>query len=77
MSKQVSVQDAKAQLSRLINEVVAGEEVIITRRNQPMVKLVAVPSARAERSFGSAKGAISMADDFDAPLDDFALYRDE
>ncbi len=55
-------------LSRLAQAAQAGEEVVITRRGQPIVKLEPVPMAPAEPRvslYGSLKGQIKMADDFD------------
>jgi len=53
----------------------SGDEVIITQGGQPLVKLVALTrQSRKQRQFGSAKGLIRMADDFDAPLGDFKEY---
>lgn len=73
--KIVNVHEAKTHLSRLIEEALAGEEIVIARGNQPLVRLVLVESARPERTLGWAKGQIRIADDFDAPLDDFAEHR--
>jgi len=74
--KQVNIADAKAQLSDLVQRAVAGEEFIIARDNKPLVRLVSVSSGTAcVRAPGSAKGAVWIADDFDAPLPDFAAYR--
>ena len=53
-----------------MDEALRGEEVVILLNNSPASKLV--PAARA--GFGTYKGQIIMADDFDAPLDDFADY---
>lgn len=72
---QVTIHEAKTHLSRLIRQVLAGEEVIIARGKEPLVKLVALPEARSNRRIGGAKDVILfMADDFDAPLDDFEEY---
>jgi prevent-host-death family protein len=73
--KVVSVHEAKTHLSRLIESVLAGEEVIITRRDQPVVRLLAVEPERKSRAFGTAKGIVEIADDFDAPVPDFDDYR--
>ena len=55
----------------------AGEEVIIAKGKQPMVKLVVVPEMRKERRIGGAKDVILyMADDFNEPLDDFKEYME-
>ena len=45
MKSQVTVQEAKTNLSRLIARVEAGEEIIIARRDKPVVKLVLVDEA--------------------------------
>ena len=61
---QVNIAQAKAHLSELVQKALLGEEVIIARDNKPQV-----------RKFGSGKGSVLyIADDFDAPLDDFADY---
>jgi prevent-host-death family protein len=68
-----NVAEAKAQFSTLVRKALQGEEVVIARDNKPLVKLV--PVAVPARSPGSAKGRVTVAADFDAPLDDFADYR--
>ena len=73
--KIVNIHEAKTHLSRLIQESIDGEEIIIARGNKPIVRLVLVESARGEHTTGWAKGRVKMADDFDAPLEDFADYR--
>ena len=42
----ISVHDAKADLSRLLDRVEAGEEVVIARAGKPVAKLVPIPAAR-------------------------------
>jgi prevent-host-death family protein len=68
-----NVAEAKAQFSTLVRKALQGEEVVIARDNKPLVRLV--PVGVPERKPGSAKGRVSMAADFDAPLDDFSDYR--
>ncbi|MEM7019259.1 MAG: type II toxin-antitoxin system Phd/YefM family antitoxin [Pseudomonadota bacterium] len=73
--KQVTIHEAKTHLSRLIQSALEGEEIIIAKGKQPLVKLVVVPEARQQRKLGGAKGLIEfIAEDFDAPLDDFKDY---
>ncbi|MCO5184350.1 MAG: type II toxin-antitoxin system Phd/YefM family antitoxin [Anaerolineae bacterium] len=73
--KQVTIHEAKTHLSKLIRQAIAGEEIIIARGKEPLVKLVALPEARPERRLGGAEGLIVfMADDFDAPLEQFEEY---
>lgn len=70
---QVSLEEAKLSLIDLINAVLKGETVFIVKDRQAVVQLVpAIPPAR--RQFGSAKGLIAMAENFDAPLPDFNAY---
>jgi prevent-host-death family protein len=73
--KTVNIHEAKAQLSSLIERVLAGEEVVIARRNVPLVRLVSVASAQTSERLGWAEGMGELADDFDAPLDDFDGYQ--
>lgn len=72
--QQVELDEVQAHLSRLIEEALRGEEVVITRADQPVLKLVRIPGSGPRRKRGSAKGQIQMASDFDAPLDDFQAY---
>jgi antitoxin (DNA-binding transcriptional repressor) of toxin-antitoxin stability system len=71
---QVTVEEAKSHLPELIDAAVNGEEVVIAKDDQHAVKLVPVSRAKPRPQFGSAKGLISMSDDFDEPLEDFAEY---
>jgi len=69
MTKSVGVHEAKTHLSRLLERVVAGEEIVITRRGKEVARLV--PSAHADaRRFGLDRGRLVVPDDFDAPLPD-------
>ncbi len=63
----VSVHEAKTHLSRLIQRVEAGEEVVIARAGQPVVKLVAV-AKKLPKVPGRLKGEFKIGDDFDDPL---------
>lgn len=71
----VNVHEAKAKLSELLEEAVAGGDVVIARRGAPVVRLVVVDAARPRPVPGRLKGRIFMAPDFDAPLEDFTDYR--
>ncbi len=74
---QFTVHEAKTQLSKLIRLALAGEEVIIARGDVPVVKLTPLPEERPQRRAGGAAGMILyMADDFDAPLEEFAEYME-
>jgi prevent-host-death family protein len=71
----VEIAQVGAQLDRLIEEVDAGVEVVITRDGHPVARLVAATAdSSADRVPGSAKGLFTVPDDFDAPLEDFRDY---
>jgi prevent-host-death family protein len=72
MTKSVGVHEAKTHLSRLLEDVAAGEEVVITRRGEAVASLVAVRRSAA-RQFGTDRGRFVVPDDFDAPLPDELL----
>jgi len=74
---QVNIHEAKTQLSKLIQAALNGKRVIIARGNKPVVRLEVLPEARSKRKIGNSKGLVlSMADDFDEPLDDFREYME-
>ena len=62
---EVNVHEAKTHLSRLLQRVKAGEEIIIARAGTPIARLVPVVSIR-EQIQGMDRGKIWMANDFDA-----------
>ena len=64
--------EAKTHLSRLIRSALEGEDVIIARGNQPLIRLLPLPKALPKRHLGGAKDVVKyMADDFDEPIEDF------
>lgn len=67
-----SVTEAKAQLSSLLERVLAGEEVIIARAGKPIVRLVPFHETPRPRTPGALKGRIRMAEDFDQLPPDIA-----
>jgi antitoxin (DNA-binding transcriptional repressor) of toxin-antitoxin stability system len=72
--KRVSVAEAKAQLSSLLDEVEHGGPVTITRHNVPIAEIRAVPRPDASpRPWGLGKGSFEVPADFDAPLPDDVL----
>ena len=73
----VTVHDAKTHLSRWINRVLEGEQVVITRGKVPVVMLKPVATAVKKRRIGGKPNfLVHMADDFDAPVDDFKDYME-
>jgi prevent-host-death family protein len=65
MAEIVNMHQAKSSLSRLVERALAGEEVVIARNGEPLVKLVPVPKQRKPRVPGRGKGKIWIAPDFE------------
>ncbi|MGA9530026.1 MAG: type II toxin-antitoxin system Phd/YefM family antitoxin [Terriglobales bacterium] len=63
---EVNIHEAKTHLSKLLERVALGEEVIIAKAGTPVAKLVAVHQPKT-RIFGSAKGEFTVPDDFNEP----------
>lgn len=59
--------EAKTHLSRLLQRVAAGEEVVIRRGSRPVARLVPVTPPHGRR-FGLDRGVFEVPADFDAPL---------
>ena len=81
--QQISLADAALNLSSLIEAVRNGEEIILMQDSQPLAKLIALTHTdldlslkrqKRQQMFGSAKGLIKIAADFDAPLPEFEDY---
>ena len=64
----VNVHEAKTHLSRLLERVERGEEIVIARAGRPVARLVPVAPKADKRPIGLYKGQIWMSDDFDEPL---------
>jgi prevent-host-death family protein len=76
--KAVSIQQAKEDFSRLVDEAAERTEIIIMKRGKPRARLIAcdqarLPAPRKPRVWGRYKGKIWISDDFDAPLPDEEL----
>ena len=69
----VNIHEAKTHLSRLIEEVAEGEEVVIAKAGKPVVRMVPFVKPKSPRRLGGLKGKIRTTDDFDAPLPDELL----
>ena len=67
-----NISEAKAQLSALIEKVMAGNEVIIGKAGKPVAKLVRYERSDKSRQPGALRGKIKIADDFDELPGDIA-----
>lgn len=61
----VNMHEAKTQLSRLVQRVEGGEEVVISRAGRPVARLVPLGRERPQRQFGRLRGKMWIAEDFD------------
>ncbi len=64
----VSIRRARTHLSRLLERVQLGEEVVISKAGRPIARLIPIAAQRSRRKIGSAAGEFQVPDDFDAPL---------
>ena len=70
MATVVNIHEAKTHLSRIVDQVAAGQEVIIAKAGRQMARLVPLEAAAQPKKLGGLKGHIKVPDDFNAPLDD-------
>jgi prevent-host-death family protein len=77
--KMFNIHAAKTQLSRLIEQAAAGEEIVIAKAGKPVARLVPFEPRREPRRPGLMKGQIWIAEDFDEPLSEeiMAAFRGE
>jgi len=66
--KSYNVHEAKTHLSRLLDQVASGEEVVIAKAGVPVARLVPVVMPADQRPLGTESGRVFIADDFDGPL---------
>lgn len=69
----VNIYEAKTQLSRLVDQAAAGQEIIIARGGKPIAKLGRLTPKPRRVRFGVLKGKLRIPADFDAPLPDAIL----
>ncbi len=78
MVQQVNVHEAKTHLSRLLDRVEHGEEIVIGRAGKPVARLVPYRTQRGPRTPGGWEGRVTIADDFDIlPEEVAAAFRGE
>lgn len=73
----VTIEEAQAKLPELIDHLEAGEELVITRNQQPIARLLAEGRPkRKPRKAGSAKGLLTILAEDDEHLRDFSEYME-
>ena len=64
---QVNMHDAKSQLSKLVQAVLNGEQVVIARNGAPVVQITKYAPTKIKRKPGAWEGKLWLADDWDSP----------
>lgn len=73
MTITVNIHAAKTQLSRLLEQVEEGEEIVIARAGKPIARIVPLVPSRPKRKLGILEGQYTVADNIDDPLPDDLL----
>jgi prevent-host-death family protein len=68
MTKVVNIHEAKTHLSKLLQQVAMGEDIIIAKAGEPVARLIPYIKQVPRRIPGSAKGKIWISEDFNEPL---------
>jgi prevent-host-death family protein len=71
MNQMVNVHEAKTHLSRLLQRVIDGEEIVIAKAGKPVARLLPYNPAPAQRTPGNDAGKVIISPDFDDPLPEF------
>ena len=72
--RELTTAEALKTLSALMKAVEQGEKIIVVSEDEKLIQPITVQSLPQPRKAGSAKGTFFMADDFDAPIEDFEDY---
>ncbi len=65
VDRSVNIYEAKTQLSRLVDQVEAGDEIVIARAGRPVARLVPYRARREPRVPGAWRGRVRLSEDFD------------
>jgi prevent-host-death family protein len=69
VSKIINIHEAKTHLSRIVDEVADGAEMIIAKAGKPMARLTPITPRARKKQLGLLKGKVKVPDDFNTPLD--------
>jgi prevent-host-death family protein len=72
----VNIHEAKTHLSRLVERVEAGEEIVIARSGKPVAKLVPFTKLAAPRGWGALHGLLKLPEDADPDAPDLDVYHE-
>ena len=77
MSKVITLHEAKTHLSRIVDEVAGGAEIIIAKAGKPMARLAPITHRARKKKLGLLKGKVNVPDDFNTPLDEEVIDQFE
>ena len=69
--KTVNIHEAKTHLSKLVERVSKGEEIIIAKAGKPVARLVREMPGKHQRALGTMRGKFVVPEDFNDPLPEF------
>ena len=74
----VNIYEAKTNLSRLVDQAAAGEEIVIAKAGKPMAKLVPLTSTSRPIKLGLLEGQFTVPDDFNTMFEEEirAMFED-
>lgn len=75
MDTVINLHDAKTHLSRIVDDVAAGAEVVIAKAGKPMARLIPIRPATRPKTLGLLEGQIVVPDDFNTPLPDSVIAQ--
>ena len=70
----ISIAEAQATLSEIIGNLGPGEEVVITKDDQPVAELRSLATGKPQPRFGSARGMLTIVTEDEEHLEDFKEY---
>lgn len=73
---QFNIHEAKTNLSRIIERVEHGEEIVISRAGTPVAKVVPISRGAHRAGRGSLRGTLVVAEDWDSPETNEAIARE-
>lgn len=75
-AEQFNIHDAKTNLSRILERVEHGEEIVLSRSGHPVAKVVPLRRRVDRRGYGSLRGRLTLADDWDSDETNQSIARD-
>ena len=69
-SNVINIHEAKTHLSRIVDEVAGGAEVIIAKAGKPMARLTPITPRVRKKNLGLLKGKVKVPESFNTPVDD-------